>query len=97
MPVEHVTPAGANIFLDLGFPPGEAENLKIRADLMREIMGIIRGRGMKQKKAAELFGVSQPRISELMRGRINEFSIDSLVNMLAHAGMTVDVSIRAAA
>jgi predicted XRE-type DNA-binding protein len=97
MAVEHVTPAGANIFLDLGFPPGEAENLKIRADLMREIMGIIRGRDMKQKKAAELFGVSQPRISELMRGRINEFSIDSLVNMLAHAGMTVDVSIRTAA
>lgn len=97
MAVEHVTPAGANIFLDLGFPPGEAENLKIRADLMREIMGIIRERVMKQKKAAELFGVSQPRISELMRGRINEFSIDSLVNMLAHAGMTVDVSIRAAA
>ncbi|WP_420126442.1 helix-turn-helix domain-containing protein [Longimicrobium sp.] len=97
MAVEHVTPAGANIFLDLGFPPGEAENLKIRADLMREIMGIIRERAMKQKKAADLFGVSQPRISELMRGRINEFSIDSLVNMLAHAGMTVDVSIRAAA
>jgi predicted XRE-type DNA-binding protein len=97
MAVEHVTPAGANIFLDLGFPPGEAENLKIRADLMSEIMEIIRGRGMKQKHAAELFGVSQPRISELMRGRINEFSIDSLINMLAHAGMTVDVSIRNAA
>jgi predicted XRE-type DNA-binding protein len=97
MAVEHVTPAGANIFLDLGFPPEEAENLKMRADLMRELRSIIRGRGMKQKQAAELFGVSQPRISDLTRGKIDEFSIDSLVNMLAHAGMTVDVSIRDAA
>jgi predicted XRE-type DNA-binding protein len=97
MAVEHVTPAGANIFLDLGFPPEEAENLKIRADLMTEIRSIIREGGLKQKKAAELFGVSQPRISDLTRGQINEFTIDSLVNMLAHAGVTVNVSVRTAA
>jgi predicted XRE-type DNA-binding protein len=96
MAVEHVTPAGANIFLDLGFPPEEAGNLFLRSRLMIEIIRMVRGRGLKQKKAAELFGVSQPRISELMRGRINEFTIDSLVNMLAHAGLRVDVSIRSA-
>jgi predicted XRE-type DNA-binding protein len=94
--VEHVTPADGNIFADLGFPPEEAGNLFVRSKLMIEVRCIIQDRRLKQKKAAELFGVSQPRISELMRGRINEFTIDSLVNMLAHAGLRVDVSIRAA-
>lgn len=94
--IEHVTPADGNIFLDLGFPPEEAENLRIRCDLMMEITEIIRGRRLKQKKAAELFGVSQPRISDVTRRKIDEFTIDSLVNMLAHAGLRVDVSIRAA-
>jgi predicted XRE-type DNA-binding protein len=94
--VEHVTPVGGNIFADLGFPPAEAENLRVRSQLMVEIIRLVRGRGLKQRQAAELFGVSQPRISELTRGRIDEFSIDSLVNMLAQAGFTVDVSIRPA-
>ncbi|HEU4884692.1 MAG TPA: helix-turn-helix transcriptional regulator [Longimicrobium sp.] len=95
--IEHVTPADGNIFADLGFPPEEAENLKVRSSLMIEIIRMVRERGVKQRQAAELFGVSQPRISELMHCRIDEFSIDSLINMLAHAGMTVDVSIRNAA
>ena len=94
--IEHVTPADGNVFADLGFPPEEAENLKVRSSLMNEIIRLVRDRGLKQKQAAELFGVSQPRISELMRGKIDEFSIDSLINMLAHAGMTADVSIRPA-
>lgn len=95
--IEHVTPADGNVFADLGFAPEEAENLKVRSSLMIEIIRLVRQRGLKQKQAAELFGVSQPRISDLTRGKIDEFSIDALINMLAHAGMTVDVSIRAAA
>lgn len=94
--VEHVTPADGNVFLDLGFPPQEAEYLRVRSRLMIEIIRIIRSRGLKQKVAAELFGVSQPRISDLTRGKIDAFTIDSLVNMLAHAGVSVDVSVRAA-
>ena len=94
--IEHVTPADGNVFADLGFPPEEAENLKVRSSLMIEIIRMVRERGLKQKQAAALFGVSQPRISELMHSRIEEFSIDSLINMLAHAGMTVDISIRPA-
>ncbi|HEY0016485.1 MAG TPA: XRE family transcriptional regulator [Longimicrobium sp.] len=93
--VEHVTPADGNIFLDLGFEPEEAENLRVRSDLMIQIIRMIRDRGLKQKQAAALFGVSQPRISELKRGNIDEFSIDSLVNMLGHAGIRIDVSFRA--
>lgn len=95
--VEHITPVGGNIFADLGFPPEEAENLLVRSKLMIEIIGIIQDRGLKQKQAAELFGVSQPRISDLKRGQIDAFTIDSLVNMLAHAGVSVDVTVRAAA
>ncbi|HEU0301053.1 MAG TPA: helix-turn-helix transcriptional regulator [Longimicrobium sp.] len=95
--IEHTTPADGNIFADLGFPPEEAENLLIRSTLMSEMIGIIQDRGLKQKQAAELFGVSQPRISDLKRGRIDAFTIDSLVNMLVHAGVSVEVTVRAAA
>ncbi len=92
--VEHVTPADGNIFADLGFGPEEAENLLVRSDLMTQIIRMIQERGLKQKEAAALFGVSQPRISDLKRGKIDAFSIDSLVNMLGHAGIRIDVSFR---
>ena len=92
--IEHVTPPDGNVFADLGFPPAEAENLLLRTDLMMHIEDIIKVRGLKQKQAAALFGVSQPRISDLKRGKIDEFSIDSLVNMLAHAGIRIDLSFR---
>lgn len=91
--VEHVTPADGNVFLDLGSPREEAENLRVRSRLMIAIIRMTRERGLKQKQAAKLFGVSQPRISDLTRGKIDEFTIDSLVNMLGHAGFRVDVSI----
>lgn len=92
--VEHVTPADGNIFVDLGFEPEEAENLHVRSKLMIQIIRMIRERGLKQKQAAALFGVSQPRISDLKRNKIDEFSIDSLVNMLGHAGIRIDMSFR---
>lgn len=92
--VEHVTPADGNVFADLGFEPEEAENLHVRSTLMIQIIRIMRDRGLKQKQAAVLFGVSQPRISDLKRGKIDEFTIDSLVNMLGHAGIRIDVSFR---
>jgi len=92
---EHTTtPADGNVFADIGFPPEEAENLLIRCDLMLDIEQIIEERGLKQKAAAKLFGVSQPRISELKRGKMDAFTIDALVNMLATAGFRVDVSVR---
>jgi predicted XRE-type DNA-binding protein len=95
--IEHTTLVDGNVFADIGFPPEEAENLLLRAKLMVEIIGIIQDRGLRQKQAAELFGVSQPRISDLKRARIDQFTIDSLVNMLAHAGVSVEVTVRAAA
>lgn len=97
MAIEHVTPAGGNIFADLGFAGEEAENLKIRSTLMMEMHRIIETRGLRQQDAAALFGVSQPRISQLVHGKIDQFSIDSLVTMLARAGFRVEVRVPAVA
>lgn len=78
-----------NVFRDLGFGEREAENLKIRADLMIELTSLIEAQGLTQEAAAKLFGVTQPRISDLMRGKIERFSVDSLIEMLGHAGASV--------
>jgi predicted XRE-type DNA-binding protein len=93
MAIEHTTPAGGNVFADLGFSGEEAENLKIRSILMIQIRKIIEHDQLRQVDAAERFGVSQPRISDLVRGKIGEFTIDSLVNMLANAGYQVEVTV----
>jgi predicted XRE-type DNA-binding protein len=93
MSIGHVTPAGANIFADLGIEPIEAENLYVRSKLMYAMLHIIRERKLKQREAAELFGVSQPRISDMKRGKMDAFTIDSLVTMLACAGMRVKVTV----
>lgn len=83
-----------NVFRDLGFPPDEAAHLLIRADLMIELERILKTRGLTQAKAAKLLGVSQPRVSALMRGRIAMFSIDALVDMLARLGVSVTLRTR---
>ena len=83
-----------NVFGDLGLPPEEAEHLKIRSNLMIELTKLIRIRGLTQARAAKLFDVSQPRVSDLMRGKIDRFSIDTLVEMLGHAGAHVSLRVR---
>jgi predicted XRE-type DNA-binding protein len=88
---EHITPADGNIFEDIGFPPDEARNLQIRSTLMLTAKRFIEERGLTQNEAARLMDVSQPRISDLVRGRINQFTIDSLINMLTNAGVPVEV------
>lgn len=91
-PVSHVTTSGGNVFADLGFPPELAENLRVRSELMSEAQRLIDG--MTQLQAAEVLGVSQPRISELRRGHIERFTIDALVNMLARGGVRIRISLR---
>jgi predicted XRE-type DNA-binding protein len=81
--------SSGNVFRDLGFPRKEAENLKIRSDLMIRLTKVIDGRGLTQAQAAELLGVTQPRVSDLVRGKIDRFSIDTLVAMLGQAGVRV--------
>lgn len=91
--IEHITPPGGNVFLDIGFDADEAANLLVRSQLMSEITSLISERRLKQKDAAKLFGVSQPRISDLKRGKVDAFTIDSLVNMLGNARMRVNVTV----
>jgi len=84
-----------NVFRDLGFSEAEAGNLLLRSQLMSEVREI--ARGMTQSEAAKRFGVSQPRINDLLRGKIDKFSLDGLVNMLAKAGMRVELRVKKAA
>ena len=83
--------SSGNVFRDLGFSTEEATHLKIRSDLMIRLSRLIETRGLTQAQAAELFAVTQPRISDLVRGKIDRFSIDTLIAMLGHAGVTVQV------
>ena len=89
--------ASGNVFRDLNFAAEEAEHLRIRADLMIELSKLIEDRGLTQTQAAKLFGVSQPRISDLVRGKIDRFSIDTLVAMLSSAGVRVRFTTKRAA
>ena len=81
--------SSGNVFRDLGFPPQEAEHLRIRSTLMAELRRVLARRGLTQAQAAHLLGVTQPRVSDLTRGKIGRFSIDTLVDMLAQAGVRV--------
>jgi predicted XRE-type DNA-binding protein len=82
-----LTRSSGNVFRDLGFSGDEAEYLKVRAELMLNLQTVITARGLKQAEAAELLGVTQSRVSDLMRGRIDLFSIDTLIDMLARLGV----------
>lgn len=85
-------PSSGNVFLDLGFPRGEAEYLLLRSKLMLMLTKEIEGRQLTQAQAARLLGVSQPRVSDVMRGRIQRFTIDALVELLARAGVRLEVT-----
>lgn len=84
-----ITRSSGNVFRDLGIPPEEAEHLKIRSDLMIELCRTIKARVLKQADAAKMLGVTQLRISDLFQGKIDLFCIETLIDMLAHAGIRV--------
>lgn len=77
--------------------PAEAESMKLRSALMDAIEDAIKAKGWTQAEAAKALGVTQPRVSALMRGKISMFSLDSLINMLTALGLKVDIQIREAA
>ena len=77
--------------------PAQAENMKLRSALMMALKDHIAGSGLSQSQAAKAFGVTQPRISDLMRGKIDLFGLDSLVNMAAAAGLHIEMRISEAA
>ncbi len=76
--------------------PAQAANLRIRAELMRQIGAIIRAKRWTQAEAAKRCGVSQPRTNDLLRGRVSRFSLDALVNIATALGCRVHVKLKAA-
>jgi len=80
------------VFHELAFDPEQSENHRIKSDLMIELSGLIDEKGWTQAQAAEVMGVSQPRISNLVCGKIDLFSIDTLIAMLGNAGVRVEVT-----
>lgn len=92
-----ITKGSGNIFRDLGFSQGEAQNLALRSDLMIRIEKLVKETGLTQQQAAKVLGITQPRLNALLKGRIVDFSLDALVNMLAHAGMQVKMTVKKAA
>ena len=82
-----------NVFEDLGFEPETATNLKIRADLILDLQKYIKEQNWTQEQAAKFFQETQPRISNLMNGDIERFSIDKLVIMIVRAGMQIKIEV----
>jgi len=85
--IRHTTPASRSVFRDLGFDEAEARVLEMRADLMAALREHIKQRGWTQSKAAKEFGISQPRVSALVKGSWREFSADMLLVLAARAGL----------
>jgi len=86
----------ASIWDAIADTPADATNLRMRSELMRRIAGIISDSGWTQAEAARRCGVSQPRINDLLRGRISRFSLDALVNMASTLGWKVSLQMKAA-
>ena len=77
--------------------PEQAANMRLRSVLMTALKDHITRTGMSQAEAAQLFGVTQPRVSDLMRGKINLFALDTLVNMATAAGLRIEMHVLEAA
>ena len=92
-----MTRGSGNVFLDLGFSKAEAENLRLRSELMRRIDDYFRESGMTQAAAAKTLGLTQPRLNALLKGRLSQFSLDALVNIASRAGLNVRLVIKKAA
>jgi predicted XRE-type DNA-binding protein len=89
-----VTKGSANIFDDLGFDVQESKNLLLRSQTMIALVQWYNASGLTQAAAAKTLGVTQPRLNQLLKGKIDIFSLDALVNMATNAGMRVGLSIR---
>ena len=87
----------ASVWDALEDTPAEVESMKLRSELMMALKKHITRTGMSQVQAAKLFGVTQPRVSDLVRGKINLFGLDALVNMAAAAGLHVEMRVLEAA
>ena len=81
----------SSVFTALCDTPQEAANLRLRAELMQHIAGHIQAQGWTQAQAATMCGITQPRMNDLLQGKIDKFSLDALVNIQAHIGQPVSL------
>jgi predicted XRE-type DNA-binding protein len=92
---EKIIQSGGNVFADLGFPPEEAAVLSMRADLMAQLRLVLEKSNWTQVEAAQALGISQSRVSDLMRGKWDKFSLDMLVTLAARAGLHCELRLAA--
>ncbi len=88
---EPIIKSSGNVFLDLGFPPEEAAILQMRSEIMADLRKFIKNKKLTQAKAAEILGVSQSRISDLIRGKWEKFSLEMLITLATKAGMHISL------
>jgi len=92
---ESRTPSCGNVFIDLGFEPAEAEVMKLRAEVMIRTAQQLKARGWTQAQAARELGITQPRVSRLIKGKIEDFSLDMLLTLAARAGLRPQLQLSA--
>jgi predicted XRE-type DNA-binding protein len=92
---KNITDSSGNVFIDLGFSPDEAAVLQMRADLMADLRKVIKAKKLTQDKAAKILKVSQSRVSDLMTGKWEKFSLEMLITLATRAG--IHVSLKTAA
>jgi predicted XRE-type DNA-binding protein len=90
-----LTRSSGNVFADLGFDKVEAANLLMRTDLMIMIEKWFTASGLTQREAAKVLGINQPRLNLLLKTKVDEFSLDALVNIAASAGLQLRLTSRA--
>ncbi len=91
-----ITRGSGNVFQDIGFAPEEAENLKLRSNLMMRIEDYYQKSGATQATTAKVLGLTTPRFNALLKGKINLFSLDALVNIAVRAGLRIEMKVRQA-
>ena len=89
-----ITKGSTNVFEDLGFDAQESQNLLLRSQTMVALVQWFNASGMTQAVAAKTLGITQPRLNQVLKGKIKIFSLDALVNMATSAGMRVGLNIR---
>ena len=90
-----ITKSSGNVYIDLGFPPEEAAILAMRSELMCRLEILIRDKKWTQAEAAQVLGISQSRVSDLIRGKFEKFSLDMLITLATRAGKKVELKMAA--
>jgi len=88
-----ITESSGNVFLDLGFEPAEAEVMKLRTEVMLRTAKHLKAKGWTQAEAARHLGITQPRVSRLIKGKVDEFTLDMLLTLASRAGLQAELRI----